>query len=279
MPEKTIPLSPSKGDSQLNTELKNEVKRKTKELKLALTAIEEYSKTLELKISERTEELRNALHLIEEEKDRLKVLAEAAPVGIGLIENDRLKWVNNEMLTMFKSEMKQQYTEKALSEFFPSEEEFIEFFQKIDSQLRTEKTADGDIALKRDDGSVFIGHIRLSCQDPLRPLDKAVVTVSDITWREQVAIERMKKEKLKGVIETSGAVCHELNQPLQSILGLTELVMMNSKTDDPHYGKIKEIKEQVERMGCITQKLMGIASYETMEYLDGRIIDINKASE
>jgi C4-dicarboxylate-specific signal transduction histidine kinase len=279
MPEKTIPVSPPQGDTQLNIELKNEVKRKTRDLKLTLTKLEEYSKTLELKISERTEELENALQLIEEEKDRLKVLAEAAPIGIGLIENDRLKWVNEEMLTMFRSEMKHQYHEKALSEFFPSEEVFIEFFQKIDSQLRAEKTADEDIALKRDDGSVFIGHIRLSCQDPLHPLDKAVVTVSDITWREQVAIERMKKEKLKGVIETSGAVCHELNQPLQSILGLAELVMMNIKEDDPHYGKMKKIKAQVERMGDITKKIMGITTYETMEYLDSRIIDINKASE
>jgi two-component system, response regulator PdtaR len=54
---------------------------------------------------------------------------------------------------------------------------------------------------------------------------------------------------------------------------------MNIKENDPHYGKMKEMKAQVERMGGITQKLMGITSYETMEYLNGRIIDINKASE
>jgi hypothetical protein len=41
-----------------------------------------------------------------------------------------------------------------------------------------------------------------------------------------------------------------------------------------------KIKSQVDRMGAITKKLMGITSYKTREYVGGRqIIDIDKASE
>jgi len=251
----------------------------TKDLKQALTMLEEYSKTLEMRVAERTEELNKALELIEEERNILKTVADAAPIGIGLIKEERLQWVNEEMLTMFRSERKQQYHTKNLLEFFLSEDDFITFFQKIDSQLKANRIADEDVMLKRDDGSTFPGHVKISCQDPMDPLKKAVVTVSDVSWREQAAAERMKKEKLKGVIETSGAVCHELNQPLQSVLGLTELVLMQIKKDDPGYEKIKKIKEQVERMGDITHKLMGITAYRTRDYPDGRIIDIDKASE
>jgi hypothetical protein len=86
------------------------------------------------------------------------------------------------------------------------------------------------------------------------------------------------KEKLQGIIEMSGAVCHELNQPLQAISGNTELLLLNIKKDDPAYQKIINIQHQADRMGKITQKLMGITSYKTKAYLNEKIIDIDKAA-
>ncbi len=99
-----------------------------------------------------------------------------------------------------------------------------------------------------------------------------------IIFRLQVEDDLRKGEKLKGVIEMAGAVCHELNQPLHTISGNSELLMMNVKEDDPHYSKIKTIKEQIDRMGKITRKLMGITRYETTRYPESRIINIDKAS-
>jgi len=259
--------------------LAEKVEQKTKELKRAKKKLEDYSKTLELKVVERTSELKRLLELIEMEKEKLKIVAETAPIGIILIENKLLQWVNGAMLIMFGYEREQEYQDKTASDFFFSMDEFNRFFQEIDSKLRAEKRADGDVTFKRKDGSTFIGHVKLSCQDASNPMKKAVITISDESWRKQAEIERVKKEKLQGVIETAGAVCHELNQPLQSILGRAELIMMSIENDNPYYSKIKAIKDQVERMGNITEKLMGITKYETMDYLDGRIIDIDKASE
>jgi len=108
--------------------------------------------------------------------------------------------------------------------------------------------------------------------------DCLIECFKDITEQKVLEQERVKKMKLQGVVETAGAVCHELNQPLQSILGNTEMIMMNS-VDDSNLNKLETIKDQVDRMGKITKKLMGITKYETMGYLDGKIIDINKASE
>ena len=77
----------------------------------------------------------------------------------------------------------------------------------------------------------------------------------------------------------AGAVCHEFNQPLQSISTYSELLMMEIDKKNPTYEKIKEIKGQVARMGGITKKLMHITKYETKGYLMGQIIDIDKASK
>ena len=76
----------------------------------------------------------------------------------------------------------------------------------------------------------------------------------------------------------AGAVCHELNQPLQVVSGNTELLLMDITEDNPLYGNIKTIKEQVHLMGEITKKLMKVTKYRTKDYLTSKIIDIDKAS-
>ena len=87
-----------------------------------------------------------------------------------------------------------------------------------------------------------------------------------------------EKEKLQGVIEMAGAVCHEMNQPIQAISGFSELLMMDIEDDSPFYKKIKGIQEQTERMGEITKKLMSITKYETKDYLKRKIVDIDRSS-
>lgn len=91
---------------------------------------------------------------------------------------------------------------------------------------------------------------------------------------------RKQKERLQIILETVGAVCHELNQPLMAISGYSELILMMISKDNPVYDKNMKILEQVTRMGEITGKLMGITKYRTKSFGRGStIIDIEKASE
>ncbi len=87
-----------------------------------------------------------------------------------------------------------------------------------------------------------------------------------------------EKEKFQGVLEMAGAICHEFNQPLMSISGYSELILMDISENDPQYKSLKTINEQVHRLGGITKKLMRITEYKTKSYLDGNIVDIDEAS-
>ena len=92
--------------------------------------------------------------------------------------------------------------------------------------------------------------------------------------------ERKKTERLQIIIETAGAVCHELNQPLMAISGYSELILLGITKDDPMYDKNLKILEQISRMGEITGKLMGITKYRTKTFgRGGKIIDIDRASQ
>ena len=110
--------------------------------------------------------------------------------------------------------------------------------------------------------------------------DQACLIESFIDIRDQKnsEIDRLQREKLQGVIELAGAVCHEMNQPMQAVSGYADLLMLGVNPDDPVYRRVAMIAEQVERMGKITKKLMSITCYKTKDYLSGQIFDIEQAA-
>jgi hypothetical protein len=97
--------------------------------------------------------------------------------------------------------------------------------------------------------------------------------------RRQLEEERLQRERLEGVIEMAGAACHEINQPLQTLLGYSHILLQNLPEESPLFEEIKKIKNATDRLGNITKKIMNITRYETKEYIKGaKIIDIDKAS-
>jgi CheY-like chemotaxis protein len=100
-----------------------------------------------------------------------------------------------------------------------------------------------------------------------------------ITERKRAEKERAEKERLQGVVEMAGAVCHELNQPIQTISGLTELMIMKVDAADPLSGYANKIKTQVDRMGKMTAKMTHVTTYRTKAHDQlTRIIDIDGAA-
>jgi len=100
----------------------------------------------------------------------------------------------------------------------------------------------------------------------------------DVTEKVKAQEERIQREKLQGVLEMAGAVCHEINQPLTTIYISSDLVL-----DFSNKKNLKEnvaiIKNEAIRIGKITEKLMNITKYETRDYINGfKIFDLDKAS-
>ena len=92
--------------------------------------------------------------------------------------------------------------------------------------------------------------------------------------------ERLEKERLQVSLEMAGAVCHELNQPIQGICSYAELLMGRRPPGSPEHDQARAILGLAGRMGDITRKLMKITRYETKDYVKGvRIIDIDRAAD
>ncbi len=122
-------------------------------------------------------------------------------------------------------------------------------------------------------------HLRISTL-PMN-LDRSrvvLLAIEDITMAKKHEQTVLEKEKLSAAIKTAGAVCHEINQPLMVILGHAELLLETMPDDAPGYSGLKEIKEQTEKLGNITRKLMTITQYKTKKYLQTEIVDIDASS-
>ena len=96
--------------------------------------------------------------------------------------------------------------------------------------------------------------------------------IADISQREVAQKAKLEKEKLQGVLEMAGAVCHEINQPLQTIIGYSTLYRDNETLSSR---EMDHIKAQAKRIGDITKRLSNITQYKTINYPgDTKIVDI-----
>jgi len=86
-------------------------------------------------------------------------------------------------------------------------------------------------------------------------------------------------ERLQGVMELAGAACHELNQPMQVVMGYAQLLSEDVARHDPLRGQLETIIAEIDKMSLILRRMQSITRYETLDYIDGvKIIDIAKAS-
>jgi PAS domain S-box-containing protein len=87
-------------------------------------------------------------------------------------------------------------------------------------------------------------------------------------------------EKQAVAIELAGAAAHELNQPLTSVMGYTQVLMRKLGPHDVHLPMVKTILDEADRMAAIVRKLGSLTRYETKSYVGGaQIIDLDRSAE
>ncbi len=157
---------------------------------------------------------------------------------------------------------------------------YDEFKKRTSKAFEIGKTISFEYKSKKRDGTIFptehsVALLRTTAQKYIGMVN----VVRDMTEKKKAEESLIESEKLKIVLEITGAVCHELNQPLMNISGYSELALMDIPRQNPAYTKIEKIKKQIDRMAEITKKLMQISRYRTKDYPDCKILDLLKASE
>jgi len=204
----------------------------------------------------------------------------ASPIGIGLVENRIIKRVNEAMIRMFRFESEADYLGKSARIIYPSEEDFLKVGDFIYSYLKAGKEASLDSVFQRRDGTTFWGHLMVNTLYPADPMQRATFTISDISWRKSAEARLLQNEKLRAAIEMAGAVCHEMNQPMQlTLVELAEFLVMETYGQREVEEKVARIRQPLNALRDMSRKLMHITRYETRDYVEGeKIVDIDKSS-
>ena len=153
------------------------------------------------------------------------------------------------------------------------------------------------------DREVIVGKISLDNALSKRPLvqarlERLMVYVSGAAiairhaqlheqMAKQVAAELEKAEevlreteRLRVLAETAGATAHEINQPLQVILGNAQILQLELGPDSSQFQSLSDIIESGKRVSEIVKKMQSVRQYTTKSYTQGtKIVDFDRSSE
>lgn len=110
-------------------------------------------------------------------------------------------------------------------------------------------------------------------------LEAVLISMEDITKEKEKERLRLENVQLAAAMETAGAVCHELNQPLTVVSGYIQLILSGQIEIEPAHDHLQQMKIEIDRMERITRKLMAINVYRTKAYAGvSRILDLDESS-
>ncbi|MDZ7860177.1 MAG: PAS domain S-box protein [Candidatus Krumholzibacteriota bacterium] len=119
-----------------------------------------------------------------------------------------------------------------------------------------------------------------SMKDECGEIEGYLLTAVDMREVKDMQIGLLEAERFTAITETAVSVKHEINNPLCSILGNIQLILMENNDIDPANSKrLKSIEKQIYRIQQITYKLGKIVKPTLKEYIDGKkMLDVEASS-
>jgi len=90
----------------------------------------------------------------------------------------------------------------------------------------------------------------------------------------------IKAERYRVLTQAAGGAAHEINQPLTSLLGTADIMLMKLPEDDPNRGIFETIQKAGERIRDIVKKMQTLRDIVTQPYIQGvEIVDFDASGE
>jgi len=151
-------------------------------------------------------------------------------------------------------------------------------WERIDKMLeRNGFVTNVEIELKRSDGA-RMGSLVSGSLDASQPGQEETIhfLVKDIEQRRMMEKQMAQADKLASIGQLSAGIAHEINNPLGVILGYTQLLLRNEKTETDRYSDLKTIEKHVKNCKSIVKDLLNFARSSKPEI---KITRVNEAAE
>jgi PAS domain S-box-containing protein len=201
----------------------------------------------------------SALH--ESERKYRSVIENIQDVFYRSDDQGRLLMASPSGARMFGFDSVEEMIGIPLDNFWPDPQERQQLLDRIrkDGSVR-----DFEAVLLRRDGSAFNASFttQFYCDDQGRLIGTEGF-IRDITDKKKADNERqmledqlLQAQKMEAIGTLAGGIAHDFNNSLQSILGYTQMLLMDVQEDDPASGRLRQIEAAALRASELTQQIL-----------------------
>jgi PAS domain S-box-containing protein len=196
------------------------------------------------------------------------------------ISSEEGRWIdmNAAAVELFGYDSRAELEKTRIPELYANPEDRQKFINKIKEKgyLR-----DYPVNLKKKNGEIINALITsVVNKDESGNIIGFQGTIKDITDRKESEREKNKlhkqllqAQKLESIGTLAGGVAHDFNNILTVIMGLTQIVMNQTKKSNRNYNHLKNIYESGERAARLTNQLLLFSRKQEMEF---QPLNINK---
>ncbi len=187
-------------------------------------------------------ERKRAETALRESETLLRSILSTSPIGIGLADDRTMKWANEAWMEMFGFEDEHEVVGQGARIIYPSEAEYERVGEALYESLRTGQVTSVDATLRRKDGSLFDGHIRMKSLATPELTMATVAAISDISERKRAEEAlRQSEKRFRAIFERAEDYIFlkdrslrytDVNPAAERLLGLPASAIIGSTYDD-----------------------------------------------
>jgi PAS domain S-box-containing protein len=208
-------------------------------------------------LSEEIREHKQTTQKLQENEEKFRTLAETSVVGIYILQDHVIKYVNPKFLTIFAATREEIIGQNFLKLVY--EEDHPQVIEKINQ--RTDGAADNPgyefRGLTRDRDIIHLESY--GGLTHYRGQPAVLETIIDITNRKKNAEKLLNSHKLEAMGILTGGIAHDFNNLLTIIVGYLEMVKDEIQTGAPAYRLLQNIENNCKRAAALGEELTSFA--------------------
>ncbi len=173
-------------------------------LDLRLSRLDSNVRPLLLLLADDITHHKRAENALRQNQEMLNSILSVSPVGIGLTQDRKIKWVNEAWAKMFGFDSKHECEGKSSRLVYASKKEYERVGKLLYESATPGEGAETDAEFKTKDGNRFDGYVRIRAIDPAQPDKGTIAVMYDITDRKKAEEAlRESEERLRTLFEAA----------------------------------------------------------------------------